>query len=437
MVINLVELTKGSIPPGVVSRLAGFLGAGPANTQTAINIGLPVILGGLVEKSSTEQGASDILKIIAEGGADESSLKNLENDLNDEGKTKNFISSGTGILDSLFGDNLKIISSFISRTCDLSSDSVSSILGFLAPVIAGIVRKQVSAGNLNSDGLAKLFSGQKNFLAGLIPANLSGLISNVIQGKVAPDVPVSDKTNEGNDQTANVISGFKMKKYMPWVLIGVVLIIAVILWKGSGNDNVTPEKKVETDKVETKKVEPKKDDSTKKGTHSIDVPKSGDAEMDSVVASLGKFMKRKLPGGKEIVFAKSGVELDLISFIVKNKPLEKATWFSFDRILFEPGKATLKPSSLDQLKNISEIMRAYPNIEIMIGGFTDSTENEADNLKLSKEKANSVMAELVSLGVAQNRMKAEGYGSKNPVASNKTPRGRARNRRIDLKVIKK
>ena len=82
-------------------------------------------------------------------------------------------------------------------------------------------------------------------------------------------------------------------------------------------------------------------------------------------------------------------------------------------------------------------MKAYPNVEIKIGGYTDSTGNADANLKLSQDRANAVMAELVKLGVPAARMKAEGYGSKFPVAPNKTPAGRSKNRRIDIRVTKK
>lgn len=147
---------------------------------------------------------------------------------------------------------------------------------------------------------------------------------------------------------------------------------------------------------------------------------------------------KKLPNGAEIVIAENGVETKLLQFIEdQTKVADKETWFSFDRILFETNKATLRPSSDYQVGNIYEILKAYPNIEIKIGGYTDNTGNPDNNLKLSKERADEVMNALIKRGVDPNRLKAEGYGQQFPVASNDTPEGREKNRRVDVRISKK
>lgn len=146
----------------------------------------------------------------------------------------------------------------------------------------------------------------------------------------------------------------------------------------------------------------------------------------------------KLTSGFAMNVSNNGVENKLVSFIEdKTKMVDKTTWFSFDRLLFETGKATLKPESQDQLKNIAEILKAFPQVEIKLGGYTDNVGDEKSNIKLSTDRANSVMAELVKLGIAESRMKAEGYGPQFPVASNDTEEGKAQNRRIDIRVTKK
>lgn len=132
-----------------------------------------------------------------------------------------------------------------------------------------------------------------------------------------------------------------------------------------------------------------------------------------------------------------GVENKIIEFIKSDKAVSKDLWFSFDRLLFENGKATLIPSSQEQLKNVAEIMKAFPNVEIKLGGYTDNVGKPEANLKLSTDRASAVMTELIKLGVASNRVKAEGYGEQYPVASNETDAGRQQNRRIDIRVTKK
>lgn len=438
MAVNLVDLIKSSVPPDVVSKFAVSLGVTPTNAQTALNTGLPAILGGLVEKSSTDQGSDEIIKMIKEGGFDGSSVNEMGNILTDSDKTKALVSSGTGVLNSLFGDKLNDITNYISKSSNISLNSSSSLLGFLASVIMGVLGKQVSSGNLNAGGLSTLLSGQKNFLAGLLPSGLASIIGGTELTKPPPSTAPAavEKTKEVVNKITEKASSFNLKKYLPWIVLGVVILAGIIIWRSCSNDKPDP-KKIPTKKVDSTK---KKVDTTKKKADlsETDAPKTGDTQMDSIIAALGKFIKRKLPNGTEIIIAQAGVERKLITFIEdKTKAANKETWFSFDRILFEPGSSKLKPSSTEQLKNITELMKAYPNVEIKIGGYTDSTGNADANLKLSQERANAVMSELVKLGVPANRMKAEGYGSKFPVAPNKTPAGRSKNRRIDIRVTKK
>ncbi|UHG92841.1 sodium-translocating pyrophosphatase [Spirosoma oryzicola] len=167
-----------------------------------------------------------------------------------------------------------------------------------------------------------------------------------------------------------------------------------------------------------------------------DVPE-GMAESDPTAANLGAFRKQKLTSGVELNIPENGIENNLLRFISSENPVDKTTWFDFDRLLFETGKATLKPASQEQLKNISEILKAYPAVNVKLGGYTDNTGNAANNLKLSQDRANSVRVALEKLGIDKDRLEAEGYGQAHPVASNETKEGRAQNRRISIRVTKK
>jgi OOP family OmpA-OmpF porin len=134
----------------------------------------------------------------------------------------------------------------------------------------------------------------------------------------------------------------------------------------------------------------------------------------------------------------NGVENKLLIFI--KDPATQAnseTWFDFDRLLFDTNAATLQPSSQEQLQNIANILKAYPNVRIRIGGYTDNQGDPAANLKLSQDRADNVMQQIIVLGVDPSRMDAKGYGEDHPVADNATDVGRAQNRRIAMRVTQK
>ena len=150
------------------------------------------------------------------------------------------------------------------------------------------------------------------------------------------------------------------------------------------------------------------------------------------------YITRSIPGGVQLQYARHGVEGKLLSFIEDStQSVDRQVWFDFDRLLFETNSAVLKSGSQDQLRNIAAILKAYPNARVKIGGYTDTSGDPAANMKLSQDRANSVMQELTNLGVASGRLSAEGYGGTNPVADNATEAGRARNRRVALRVTEK
>ncbi|ADB36809.1 sodium-translocating pyrophosphatase [Spirosoma linguale] len=172
------------------------------------------------------------------------------------------------------------------------------------------------------------------------------------------------------------------------------------------------------------------------GMHGVDLEKSTAAENVTVTENVLKFKNDKT--GVDLNLSGVGkIEEQLIEFINSDKAVDKETWFDFDRLTFETGKATLKPESQVQLGNVAQILKAYPNVNVKVGGYTDNTGNANANLKLSGERASSVEAELEKLGIDKSRLEAEGYGQEHPVASNDTEEGRAQNRRISMRVTKK
>lgn len=158
----------------------------------------------------------------------------------------------------------------------------------------------------------------------------------------------------------------------------------------------------------------------------------------ALFGDLGAFAVRKIASGTELNIPANGIENQLINFIEdSSKPVDKTTWFNFDRLLFDTNKATLKSESQEQLRNMALILTAYPKVNLKIGGYTDNTGNAKDNLKLSQDRANTIKTELVNAGIKAERLDAEGYGDAHPVAKNDTEENRAKNRRIAVRVTQK
>jgi outer membrane protein OmpA-like peptidoglycan-associated protein len=103
-------------------------------------------------------------------------------------------------------------------------------------------------------------------------------------------------------------------------------------------------------------------------------------------------------------------------------------------VLFDTGKADLKPEATDQLAQLGDILTKYPADRIQIAGFTDSTGTKEFNQLLSQQRAQSVRDALTQRGVQPAQMNVLGEGPAKPVATNANSNGRAKNRRVELHI---
>jgi OOP family OmpA-OmpF porin len=104
-------------------------------------------------------------------------------------------------------------------------------------------------------------------------------------------------------------------------------------------------------------------------------------------------------------------------------------------VTFELNSARLTADATQTLRGVADALRGEPNLRAEIAGHTDSSGEDAYNLRLSQERADSVLQFLVSQGIERNRLRARGYGETQPVADNGTPAGRERNRRVEFNVL--
>lgn len=103
-------------------------------------------------------------------------------------------------------------------------------------------------------------------------------------------------------------------------------------------------------------------------------------------------------------------------------------------VLFDVGKATLKPGAQRSLDRLAEFLQKYPERKVRIEGFTDDTGSAEANQELSRQRADAVRAELVRRGIPGDRVETVGYGPAFPIASNSTAAGRQQNRRVEVVI---
>lgn len=103
-------------------------------------------------------------------------------------------------------------------------------------------------------------------------------------------------------------------------------------------------------------------------------------------------------------------------------------------ILFDTGKSALKPAAKQNLQEMANIMKKYPENVLMVKGFTDNTGTSAINEKLSAQRAEAVKNELQKDGLSNLSISTQGLGPAFPIASNDSASGRGQNRRVEIEI---
>jgi len=107
-----------------------------------------------------------------------------------------------------------------------------------------------------------------------------------------------------------------------------------------------------------------------------------------------------------------------------------------EKVMFETGKADIKVDSNQLLKDVGTVLRENPSVsKLRIEGHTDSVGKDKANKKLSQDRADSVKAFLVGVGIDETRLEAVGYGEEKPVADNETDEGKEKNRRVEFNIV--
>ncbi len=131
--------------------------------------------------------------------------------------------------------------------------------------------------------------------------------------------------------------------------------------------------------------------------------------------------------------AKSATDVAMETFTKKLKKVQNEK----GPIRFKKGKADVDPACDPTMKQIAKIVKETPGFHVQVDGHTDNVGNAETNKKLSQARAEAVVKYLVEKkGVDAKRLSAKGWGDTQPIADNKTAKGRAKNRRVDFTVTR-
>lgn len=226
--VNILDLLKGQLGSAAIGKVAELIGDNSSNTSSAIESMLPALVGGLINKGNTEQGASGILDFLNEGNHDGSMFDNLSGLLGNGSKMSTLMSVGSAALPFILGGKKAGMLSLLSRVTGMGSSKSSSLMSILAPMVLGMIGKQVKGSGLNASGLMDMLMGQKEHVAKAAPAELSSLLGFAGNAKETVKETVSTSTREVKES-----GGSMMKWLLPLLAI---LAGAFFFMKSCGGD---------------------------------------------------------------------------------------------------------------------------------------------------------------------------------------------------------
>src|SRR5690606_22490218 len=107
-----------------------------------------------------------------------------------------------------------------------------------------------------------------------------------------------------------------------------------------------------------------------------------------------------------------------------------------NNLIFTRGNANIDPKSYAELDEVAQMMKENSRIEIQLEGHTDNVGSPKANLKLSEDRVEAVKKYLASQGVSKNRIKTQAFGGTQPLRNEMTPEARAKNRRVEMRILK-
>ena len=461
--MNLFGELKELLVGEVANKAATIIGEREDKVKTAIEGLIPTVVGGLMKRATNETGATTLMNMVKKGKHDGTIIEQLDSLLKNKESFVSFTEKGNNVVSMLLPDKKSSIATMISQFAGVRNSSATSLLAMVAPLVMDKLGKLVHTQGLDKIGLANTLLEQKSYLLDETPEDLqpkmidvlglgtfmseeikpiqyatgspikSSSINRTVNSKPTEfrEVNYSDKDYDENG------GGMKLPKWLlPTVLITAVLagvgyFAATYDWSKLNSNATTT---IEPDTSQMEQVTNAQIDTTNLPKDTVVGAKVDSAISVNVPAT--KTMGISLPNGQKLDLPEGTFNYKLAKYLTDSSAKVNQT-FTFDNLNFESNSPVLVVGSEKTVQDLAKIMTAYPKVQVKLTGYTDNTGDSLQNRRLSAKRAFTVRNLLVTNGISDVRIDFAGKGSSNPVASNSTQTGKAQNRRIEVKVVKK
>jgi OOP family OmpA-OmpF porin len=432
-----VQTIKFSFTEEIIDQLATVLDETPARVQKGLAKSVPLVLDTLLKQAEPEGSPSALLQLAREADASSVPMQ-----LADVGSPM-WYEQGGAILVELLGSAYGSSMNELAQEAGLQLLAAERIMQLTAAAVLNVVGHYAAEHGLTPSAFVQWLATQKTSIEAAMLPTLQPASAPTMRAPApmpprllpaTPPRPMPAGAWPGAAPAAAPRGGANW----PWQW-GLLLLLAVSLGYFFGYDRRQP---VGEEQPSVAKA------AAPAALAAPAAPEVGvasgryDQNRDTYIYDTGQPIVLKLADGTTQKVGVNSTENRLYTFLatptVQVDSVNRTKgWINFDRVYFEAGKATLTPESAQQLHNVASILKAFPKAVVKIGGYTDSSGVALHNFQLSEERAKTAMVTLGTLGVPIDNLQYKGYGARYFVTSNSTLAGRALNRRISIRVLKK
>lgn len=446
MSTSITEILNRLVSPDLAAVSAQIVGEKSDAAARGLASAVTSLLHGLEDKSS-DAGAMEIVADLANAVTrDAAGLEDVKGLLAGGAPTSTAAVAGNRLLGLLFGAEQSSLVDLIAHVSGLRLTSAASLLSLAAPMVLAAIGRRLGGGALTGPALAGLIGQERQSLLGLFSP--PGAMHTAAAGAVTSSAATLAHASKAAGHTAVAAAAHTahtepgrhlLARLFAWLIIFTIPVGIgfAYYWQTvhqGAHKAALPEKvQAPATSPPASVAAPQPAPAPAPAPAPVAAPAPAPAKE---AVTLPEGMARiALAGGTQIEAARDGVETKIIEFITDpNAVIDKGKWFDFDRLNFETGSTALTAASKAQIANIVAILKAYPAVEVKIGGYTDNVGDRAANLALSDKRARAVRDAIIAGGIDAKRVDAEGYGDKHPIADNATEAGRAKNRRTAISV---
>ena len=229
--MDILGLIKDKLTDSSIEKVSNFLGEHPENISLALNNAVPTVLEGIIQNTTTEDGAGKVMDVLKDGGHTGEILDDLPGLLGSFDKTQLLITIGSNIFAHFLGNKSNGLIETIASLSNIRKTSASSLVGLATPLVLGAIGKVVAKEGLGVSGLMKLLNEQQESVLAALPPALVNKLNAKSDEPIKKTMQEENKERKKERAKANAnTTGNSALVWIPWVLLGLVLLAILAYW---------------------------------------------------------------------------------------------------------------------------------------------------------------------------------------------------------------